>query len=50
MLIEEYHISVQNMGDGIPPNEIENIFQPFYRVEQHRTSGGFGLVYPWRKE
>jgi signal transduction histidine kinase len=36
-------ISVQNMGDGIPPNEIENIFQPFYRVEQHRTSGGFGL-------
>jgi signal transduction histidine kinase len=36
-------ISVQNVGEGIPPNEIEKIFQPFYRVEQHRTSGGFGL-------
>lgn len=36
-------ISVQNIGEGIPAKEIENIFQPFYRVEQNRTAGGFGL-------
>jgi len=22
---------------------MENIFQPFYRIEQNRTAGGFGL-------
>jgi signal transduction histidine kinase len=36
-------ISVQNIGRGISPNEIENIFQPFYRIEENRTTGGFGL-------
>jgi signal transduction histidine kinase len=36
-------ISIQNIGEGIPANEIENIFQPFYRMEQHRIAGGFGL-------
>jgi signal transduction histidine kinase len=36
-------ISVSNIGSGIPGNELENIFQPFYRVEEDRTAGGFGL-------
>ena len=36
-------ISVQNTGPGIPANELENIFQPFYRIEENRTAGGFGL-------
>ena len=36
-------ISIRNIGSGIPPNEVENIFQPFYRVEETRTTGGFGL-------
>lgn len=40
---KEICISVQNIGHGIPPNEVENIFQPFYRIEENRTAGGFGL-------
>jgi signal transduction histidine kinase len=36
-------VAVQNIGAGIPPNEIGNIFQPFYRIEENRTAGGFGL-------
>jgi two-component system sensor histidine kinase ArlS len=36
-------ISIQNTGSGIPANEIENIFEPFYRIEENRTTGGFGL-------
>lgn len=36
-------ISVQDSGKGIPESEIENIFQPFYRVEETRSTGGFGL-------
>lgn len=35
-------ITVEDNGIGIPREEIENIFQPFYRVEENRT-GGFGL-------
>ncbi len=36
-------ISIRNIGSEIPANELENIFQPFYRVEENRTTGGFGL-------
>ena len=36
-------IAVQNEGPGIPAGELENIFQPFYRMEENRTAGGFGL-------
>jgi len=35
--------SVKNRGAGIPSGEFENIFQPFYRIEENRTAGGFGL-------
>jgi signal transduction histidine kinase len=36
-------IAVQNQGKGIPEEELENIFQPFYRMEENRNTGGFGL-------
>lgn len=36
-------ISIEDHGMGIPENELEHIFQPFYRVEEDKTIGGFGL-------
>lgn len=38
-------IVVEDDGPGIPPDEQENVFLPFYRVEKSRgvTSGGVGL-------
>ena len=39
----ELVITVEDRGVGIPPEELENIFHPFYRVDESRTTGGFGL-------
>lgn len=36
-------ISVRNLGEGIPQDEIENIFQPFYRSTAAVSVKGFGL-------
>ena len=36
-------IKVRDKGKGIPPQELDHIFQPFYRVEETRAEGGFGL-------
>ena len=36
-------ITISNTGPGIPANELENIFQPFYRIEENLAGGGFGL-------
>jgi signal transduction histidine kinase len=38
-------ISIRDHGPGVPPDTIEEIFRPFYRVEQDRSrdSGGLGL-------
>ena len=36
-------IIIEDQGAGIPKEEIAKIFQPFYRVEEHRSTGGFGL-------
>jgi signal transduction histidine kinase len=44
-LIEDKHfvIAVADKGEGIPPEELEKIFRPFYRVDSVRSSAGFGL-------
>ena len=36
-------ISVQNSGQGIPEEEWQSIFQPFYRSDEGRGERGFGL-------
>jgi|SRR6218665_96244 len=36
-------IHIIDKGPGIPENEVENIFQPFYRMEETRSVSGFGL-------
>lgn len=38
-------ISVSDQGPGIPEDELENVFRPFYRLEQSRNqgTGGSGL-------
>ena len=38
-------ISVVDTGEGIPPKDIENIFERFYRVDKSRSrvTGGYGL-------
>ncbi|MET0464315.1 MAG: HAMP domain-containing sensor histidine kinase [Chitinophagaceae bacterium] len=38
-----FTIAVIDKGPGIPDSEVENIFQPFYRMEETRSVGGFGL-------
>jgi two-component system sensor histidine kinase ArlS len=43
--VKEDHIviQVQDHGKGIPTDELEKIFQPFYRADESRTEPGFGL-------
>jgi signal transduction histidine kinase len=38
-------VTVQDFGVGIPPEEQERVFEPFYRVDKSRTkqTGGYGL-------
>jgi signal transduction histidine kinase len=42
---DDITIRVRDDGPGIPPQELENVFRPFYRVEASRNqdSGGAGL-------
>jgi signal transduction histidine kinase len=41
----QLEISVSDDGPGIPPDELEKVFEPFYRVEssRNRDTGGTGL-------
>jgi signal transduction histidine kinase len=38
-------IRVEDEGPGVPPDEVEKVFEPFYRVEssRNRDTGGTGL-------
>jgi signal transduction histidine kinase len=36
-------VNIQDKGIGIPEEELEHIFHPFYRVDESRTTSGFGL-------
>jgi signal transduction histidine kinase len=41
--MDQIIIIIEDKGIGIPDTELENIFQPFYRVQEQRTGEGFGL-------
>jgi two-component system, OmpR family, sensor histidine kinase ArlS len=45
LLVEDPYVIVKitDHGPGIPGSELEKIFQPFYRIEDNRLQGGFGL-------
>jgi signal transduction histidine kinase len=47
---EEGHatITIEDEGPGLHPDELERIFEPFYRVEdsRNRETGGTGLGLP----
>jgi len=41
-------IEVEDEGPGIPPQELDRVFEPFHRVEssRNRETGGVGLGLP----
>ena len=39
----QFIITIEDKGIGIPKEELQHIFQPFYRVGENRITGGFGL-------
>jgi len=41
-------VTVEDDGPGVPPDEVERVFDPFYRVEdsRNRETGGTGLGLP----
>jgi signal transduction histidine kinase len=36
-------VSIQDFGAGIAPEDLAHIFKRFYRADEARTEGGFGL-------
>ncbi|SFN83077.1 Signal transduction histidine kinase [Mesorhizobium sp. NFR06] len=41
--VDESGIEVRDEGPGIPPEERENVFQPFYRLQPQSRGAGLGL-------
>lgn len=39
----EISIQISDKGRGIPEQELQNIFQPFYRIDPNTPTKGFGL-------
>lgn len=44
----QLHITIEDEGPGVPPHELEAVFQPFRRLEtsRNRETGGTGLGLP----
>jgi two-component system, OmpR family, sensor histidine kinase ArlS len=42
----EIVVAVKDNGKGIAENELKNIFQPFYRTDDSRSTAGFGVGLP----
>jgi len=40
---KDIRIAIEDKGRGIPPEEQQNIFQPFYRTDEGHSIPGFGL-------
>ena len=40
---EGIKISIEDSGKGIPESELPNIFEPFYRMNDHAGKDGFGV-------
>ncbi|HEY6978145.1 MAG TPA: HAMP domain-containing sensor histidine kinase [Chitinophagaceae bacterium] len=40
---DEIIVKVRDEGKGIPADELQHIFQPFYRVDDSQVESGFGL-------
>jgi two-component system sensor histidine kinase CpxA len=40
-----WEITVEDQGPGVPEDQVEKIFEPFYRIDEarQRETGGFGL-------
>ena len=36
-------VTIEDNGIGIADAEKDKIFQPFYRIEENKQAGGFGL-------
>ena len=41
-------VTIEDDGPGLPPDQLERVFEPFYRVEdsRNRETGGTGLGLP----
>ena len=41
----DYQITVEDQGPGVPENDLNKVFNEFYRVDSARSreSGGYGL-------
>ncbi len=44
-LNDNLYIEIRDKGPGIPPEKMEQVFEPFYRLEKsrNRDTGGIGL-------